>query len=298
MYAPDVPIIRRDGHRWMESFLVILDRRGCPKACPYCTAEITDWPKGDDRLERLPPMLDELHEAGTRFEWLTISGNGEPSLYPVGVLRQLRESLDAHPELFVDRRFQSSGELFFRPDAFEIFHDYVMELTRVHVDPDEDMRILRYRRDHTKTETYAGAQIGLNHVLLRSTFGTLLDDLERYRDEIGGRLQSLTLKILNVDTRADERTRTGRVQSEQSRWIQEHALLGEDADRVIERVSTRFAVKKEYDPVLDRVVWDLGNEVPLILVTKRERYGRLHVVFHEGRLIDYALREIPINDLR
>ncbi|PJA46208.1 hypothetical protein CO174_00585 [Candidatus Uhrbacteria bacterium CG_4_9_14_3_um_filter_50_9] len=281
----------------MENFLIILDRRGCNKRCPYCTAKITNWPCGNDRLHLLADVLEGIQERGTLFDYLTISGNGEPAFYRPETLSFLREVIDTHRKPFRYLRIQTGGHLFFDPVKFEYFHDFIMELTRVAVDPEEDMRILGYRRDHTRTHTYKRATIGLNHVLLRANFPTLLDDLERYRDQLGDRLHNVNLKILNVNTRVDERTRTGEVFSPEARWIQQHALLAEDVDRVIEQVSGRLPLVGTYNPITDQVVWDLHG-VPLVMVTKRQRYGRLHVTFNKGELIDYLLRPIPLDDLR
>ena len=74
-------VVNEDGKRVFKTFMVVSSAFNCDKDCPYCTAKITQWPEGENNWENMEECLQRVEEAGIVFEYLTISGNGEPSFF-------------------------------------------------------------------------------------------------------------------------------------------------------------------------------------------------------------------------
>ncbi|MFA4846482.1 MAG: radical SAM protein [Patescibacteria group bacterium] len=279
----DIPIVLGPSNRrFFEKFLVILNRQGCDLDCPWCTGKETNYPSGDDALETLPMALRTVEQAGLLFGKGIISGNGEPAFYSLEDLKSVRDALKRCGQ-FPELLFQTGGRLFFEPEKFELFRSFTMELTRGAFDPAKDMAMRGYKRDYLRTDTFARAKIGINIALITEDLPDLLDEIERYIDLVGDRLQRITLKILNTNTR------TGEPEGRWSRWVVEHAVPPSRAREVATMVSRRHRMFLR-DPVRDTVTWTVRG-IPLVLENKEKRYGRLHMAFNKGRLQDYLLRE-------
>ncbi|MBI2473501.1 hypothetical protein HYV70_03045 [Candidatus Uhrbacteria bacterium] len=286
----DIPLVfDEDGLRRFEKFLVITNQQACDLHCPWCTGKATNYPFGDDQLEELVCCLEHTRRAGIRFNMGIISGNGEPSFLGYEDLRKIRDTLKT--QHFEEYLFQTGGNLFWDTKKFELFWDWTMELTRGAFDPKRDMTMRGYKRDYTKTETFRKARLGLNITLIEENLPDLPNEIDRYLNAFGDRLVRLTLKVLNINTR------TGKPDNPYSQWVFDHGVPPEKSETVAELVSSRYSLKQEYDPVLDRIVWD-ACDVPLIMEMKKRRYGRLHMAFSQGKLQDYLLRQFsfPSND--
>jgi len=287
----DIPLVfDEDGLRRFEKFLVITNQQACDLHCPWCTGKATNYPSGDDQLEQLLSCLENTHRAGIRFNMGIISGNGEPSFLRYEDLRKIRDALKR--QLFGEYLFQTGGNLFWDTKKFELFADWTMELTRGAFDPGRDMIMRGYKRDYTKTETFREARLGLNITLIRESLSDLPNEIDRYLNAFGDRLVRLSLKILNVNTR------TEKPDNPYSQWVFDHGVPPEESERVAELVSSHYNLLQEYDPVLDRMVWD-AHGIPLVMEMKKRRYGRLHMAFSQGTLQDYRLRKFsfPLNNL-
>ncbi|MFC1638904.1 hypothetical protein ACFL26_01380 [Patescibacteria group bacterium] len=284
-------VLNELGKRVYKTFMIVGSRFKCDKGCPFCTAHITDWPKGPNCWERMPELLQSCEDAGIFFEYLTMSGNGEPAMNPPEELRFLRGVFDRFAHLFEYRRFQTGGRIFTLPEVFEQFSDFVFEITRGAVDNAADMKMLRYRRDYTRTEAFRGLdrQVVFNHCLLHGSFGDLLDDIDRYRSEYAGQLYALNLKILNVNT-LDE----SQFDNPGSQWILRNGLQKAELQRVLDVVDSRFERVEDYNPFFDRYEWRTEDGLPITLYARKAKYGLPNVVFYKGELVDYQLRPLDL----
>jgi len=280
-------VVNEHGQRVYKTFMIVGSSFKCDKGCPFCTAHITDWPKGPNCWERMPELLQQCRDAGIRFEYLTMSGNGEPALNPLADLQFLRGVFDQFAQLFEYRRFQTGGRIFSRPEVFALFSDFVFEITRCAVDNAADMKVLRYRRDYTQTPEFQGLdrQVVFNHCLLHDSFDSLLEDIDRYRREHGEQLRALNLKILNVNT-LDE----SQLDNPGSRWILKHGLQKTEVQRVLDVVDSRFERVQDYNPFFDRYEWRTEDGLPITLYARRTKYGLPNIVFYRGELVDYQLQ--------
>lgn len=283
------------GRRIYKTFMVVSQNFKCDKNCPFCTAKITLWPLAEDNWEKMDEQLQRCKDAGIAFEYLTISGNGEPSLYPKEVMRNWREIFDKHDNLFFYKRFQTGGNVFFDQEAHGLFSDYVFETTRVSLDDAVDMKVLRYKRNYTETENFRKSGVVLNHTLLNENRGSVVEDIKGYLQRFPN-LYALNLKILNTNT-FDE----SQLDNKYSRWILENGVLKRDAEEIAEQVAEIFPLTKGFNEFYDRVVFEGdtsdGRTIPITFYTRKMPYGLANVVFYQGRLVDYKLKEKELRGL-
>ncbi len=268
----------------------------CNKKCPFCTAMITRWPRVEDRWELMSARLDECQRNEIWFEYLTISGNGEPSLVPVEELAYLKQVFDQKLHLFGYRRFQTGGAIFFIDRVFDLFgREFTFEITRLSVDDEEDMAGLVYKGNYTQTDAFKSAKVVFNIVLLKDNVRDVLSIINRYVERFGDILAGLNLKILNVNT-FDE----AEVKNPQSQWILHNGLLKAEGDQVVRTMDQTFCrLEENFDPFLDRYVWNgpalpSGRQIPITLYARRAKYGLANVVYYGGNLVDYQLQPIRV----
>lgn len=268
-----------------KSFTLILSGFACDKGCPYCTAKITVWDPGEDRLDRLDAHLHRLTDLGYHFDEFILSGNGEPGLYERGDLLHIADRVRLHGDLFGARRLQTGGNLFLDPDKWSLFYDWDFKITRCSPDDHEDREWLRYANAHAMTDEFAMSRVTINHVLLRQTLPRLFQDLDEYIRRFPN-LMGINLTILNLNTRSFD------LSSRYSRWILDHGVLKEDADAVLALVAARMPMLAPYNERSERYTFDY-NGMPVYFYARKSQYGRADVVFYRGDLVDFQLN--PLN---
>jgi len=77
----------------------------------------------EDNFNLFYQEINKLAYRGTRFQYFVLSGNGEPSLYSYDILRKL-VGLIEHSRIFNDLRIQTSGNLFFEKDKFNLVKNF------------------------------------------------------------------------------------------------------------------------------------------------------------------------------
>ncbi len=270
-----------------KEFELILSSFKCNKNCPYCTAKITKWPVVDDHLKMLETKLSYLKEKGINFRYFIFCGNGEPSLQPLDTIRYVAETTKKI-NLFEEKRFQSSGNIFFEPEKFELIKDdFMIEITRVDYDSAKDMKILGYDQDYLKSDLFKQAKIRLNYVLMKNkTFDEHLEEITKYLDRYPN-IQTVSLKTLNLNTK------NGNIDNPYSRWIMAHALTKKDTDDIIEYMGKKTQFKIKDDKFFDRYEWVYRGK-PITFYTKKHKYGNSNIVFYGGELVDYSLNKLDL----
>ena len=263
--------------------MVVGNSFNCDKDCPYCTAKITVWPKGDDNWHKMKEYLELFRKENIVFEYLTISGNGEPSLNSYNDLNMLKNLFEEYSDLFYYKRFQTSGNIFWNDKVFDLFRDYAFEITRVSTITGYDMDILKYTKDYTKTDNFAEAQIIFNHVILKNNINNLLDDINYYLTNYSN-LYTLNLKILNLNT-LDE----SRLNNPYSKWILDNAIQKSDYQKIVKTISREYKLIENYNPFFDRFEWATTTNIPITLYARKIKYGLPNIVYYRGDLVDYQL---------
>ena len=270
-----------------KEFELILSSFRCDKNCPYCTAKITKWPLVDDRIDLLPEKIQYLKDIGINFRYFILSGNGEPSLHDYDKLKAIVDATRTI-NIFDEKRVQTSGNLFFEPNKFELFkNDFLVEVTRVDFDSAKDMQILGYARDYIHNDNFKYAKVRLNYVMLKNrSFDDYMRDIQMYIDAHPN-IQTVSLKTLNTNTMNDN------INNAYSTWIIQNALTKHDTDNVIRQMSERaeFVVKDE--KFFDRYEWNYRG-VPITFYTKKLDYGYSNVVYYGGNLVDYKLNLLQL----
>jgi len=270
-----------------KEFELIMSSFNCDKNCPYCTAKITQWPIVDNKIELLPSRLKYLRDNGISFRYFILSGNGEPSLYDYKTLQSI---LDATKKvnIFDERRIQTSGNLFFDDNKFNLMKDdFLIEITRTDFNSERDMKTLGYRRDYIHSKNFPAANVRLNYVMLKDrTFNEYINDIKKYIDTYPN-IKTVSLKTLNTNTRNSD------TNNPRSKWIMANALTKVDSDQIIRQMSEITTPTVIDENFFDRYEW-MYNGIPITFYTKKLDYGYSNIVYYGGNLVDYKLNPIKL----
>ena len=259
----------------------------CDKNCPYCTAKITKWPVVDNKFELLEEKLKYLRDNNINFRYFIFCGNGEPSLLEFNDFKTIVEAT-RNVNIFDEKRLQSSGNIFYEDKKLDLIKDdFMVEITRVSLDSNEDMKILGYKRDYINTDNFKKAKIRLNYVLMKNkSFNEYFDEIKRYIEKYPN-IVTVSLKTLNLNTRKDE------IDNPYSQWIIENALTKDDTDKIIEFMNSNANFVTSDEKFFDRFEWNY-NGVPITFYAKKLDYGYSNIVYYGGELVDYHLNKINI----
>lgn len=270
-----------------KEFELILSSFKCDKNCPYCTAKITRWPSVDDQINKLEERFNYLKNEGISFRYFIFCGNGEPSLHSYDTIKTVVDATRM-VNIFDEKRFQSSGNIFYEDEKLDLIKDdFIIEITRVELDSEKDMKILGYKRDYINSQNFKKANIRLNYVLMKGkTFDEYLREIKAYIDKYPN-IRTVSLKTLNLNTM------NGKIDNAYSQWILDNALTKEDTDYIIQNMSSNaeFSVKDEI--FFDRYEW-IYEGVPITFYTKKLDYGFSNIVYYGGELVDYGLNKIKL----
>lgn len=260
----------------------------CDKNCPYCTAKITKWPIRQDCLEKLEEKLLFLKKKNIRFKYFIISGNGEPSLNSYESLKIIKDAVNK-VNIFDEKRLQSSGNIFYEDDKFNLLKDdFMIEITRCYFDSKKDMEVLGYKRDYIKTSNFNKANnIRLNYVMLQNkSFDEYLEEIKMFIDRYPN-IKTVSLKTLNLNTFDDN------INNPYSKWILNNGLTKKDSDKIIEYMSNNAKFKCKDEKFFDRYEWTYKN-IPITFYVKKLDYGYSNIVYYGGELVDYHLQPIKL----
>lgn len=270
-----------------KEFELILSSFKCNKNCPYCTAKITKWPHVNDKIDNLEEKLQYLKEKDISFRYFIFCGNGEPSLHSFETINKIVQAT-RKINIFDEKRFQSSGNIFFEPEKLNLIKDdFTVEITRVDFDSQKDMKVLGYKQDYINSPLFSQANVRLNYVMLKNKrFDEYLVEIKKYIDTYPN-IKTVSLKTLNLNTL------NGKIDNPYSRWIMENALTKDDAKNVIDFMSKHANVIHQDDKFFDRIEWNYKG-VPITFYIKKLSYGISNIVYYGGELVDYHLNKLKI----
>lgn len=259
----------------------------CDKNCPYCTAKITKWPIVDDKFETLENKLQYLKDKNISFRYFIFCGNGEPSLLDFDDFKTIVEAT-RRVNIFDEKRLQSSGNIFYEDEKLDLIKDdFMIEITRVSINSEEDMKILGYTRDYINSKNFNKAKIRLNYVLMKNkSFDDYLEEIKQYIKKYPN-IVTVSLKTLNLNTRRDE------INNPYSQWILDNALTKDDTDKIIKFMNNNTKFVTNDEKFFDRYEW-VYKGVPITFYAKKLDYGYSNIVFYGGELVDYHLNKINI----
>lgn len=266
-----------------KEFEMILSDYSCNRDCPYCTAKITKWEQGNDKLHRLKQHLQMLKDSNVTFKYFIFCGNGEPSLQSYETIKYVNDVVKSM-NMFDDYRFQTSGAIF-GSDKFNLVSDWLFEITRVDLDYFIDAETLCYVDDYTIMSNFKSARVRLNYVFTkRYDFQTHFENIKKHIEKFSC-IKTVSIKTLNPNTRSDD------TDNKYSKWILESAHTKSSTDDIVKFMNT-VATENDYtDSFFDRYEWDY-NDITITLYAKRFNYGISNIVFYRGELVDYHLNNI------
>lgn len=269
---------------------IILSDFNCDKNCPYCTAKITKWPVNQDDIHMLSLYVGQLKKLGYTFHYVTIGGNGEPTLHDYKKLKEIVELFDDYDGIVV-KRILTSGNVFREIERakYNLFveHDWLFEVTTTSFDTDKDMKTLGYNHNYFITEAFKNSRIRLNYVLLNQNYDVFIDDLKKFAKTYDN-IETLAVKLLNINTK------TGLIDNPLSEWISKNGVSKEKREEIADILNKNFVYKGES---FDTHSWELDDKHEVYFSWKKVNYGLYDLVYYGDRFINYQLEDVNLTHL-
>lgn len=269
---------------------IILSDFNCDKNCPYCTAKITKWSVEQDDLHMLSLYVGQLRKLGYTFHYVTIGGNGEPTLHSYDKLKEIVEMFDDYEGIKV-KRVLTSGNIFreTEKEKYSLFveHDWLFEVTTTSFDTSKDMITLGYNHNYFKTDAFKNSRIRLNYVLLNQNYDMFIDDLKKFAETYDN-IETLAVKLLNINTK------TGLIDNPLSEWISQNGISKDKREEIADILSENFTYKGES---FDTHSWVLDDKHEVYFSWKKVNYGLYDLVYYGNKFINYQLEDITLTGL-
>lgn len=268
---------------------IILSSFRCNKNCPYCTAKITKWDQVEDNVRLLSFRAEELKRLGYTFHYLTIGGNGEPTMHDYAKIKTI---VDAFKDYDIPvKRVLTSGYVF-RPEAQKVFDllnnaGYYFEVTVTSFDLVKDKEILGYDLEYFNEPNFKKAKIRLNYVMLESNRNSYIEDMKKFIDKYDN-IEVAAVKLLNVNTK------TGLVDNPLSEWIIKNGVSKHQKVEIKKELDDNFKYKEDK---FDTFSWEYhGKEI--YFSWKNKPYGFGDLVWYGDKFVDYSLEEKQVAGFR
>lgn len=264
---------------------IILPSFACDKHCPYCTAKTTKWPEGEMSIENLRRNIDKMKN-NFSFIYLTLGGNGEPTLYPLEILEGIVGIFDDFQ--IPIKRVLTSGNIFRNEskEKHKIFlkHGWKFEVTATYTNIDKDMNLLGYNHKYYLGERFKNSPIFLNYVLLKDNISNMVNEINSWFSNYQN-IERISCKLLNINTR--ENGEDNRI----SRWILENAIPKSDREYVKSILDENFKfISHEFDSL--NYKHSSGKDIHFSW--KNGKYGLYDLVWYCDRFVDYHLNSVNL----
>jgi len=278
-------MIIRNNKEFKELEIILSDFK-CNKNCPYCTAKITTWNKVEDDIYTLSMYVEQLKKQKVKFKYVTIGGNGEPTLHSYNKLKEIVELFDDYD--IPVKRVLTSGNIFRdkEQDKYKLFtsHNWYFEVTTTSISKEKDMKTLGYDNYYFDTDYFKNAKIRLNYVMLKSNWNTFIDEIKTFNSKYKN-IETIAIKLLNINTK------TGLIDNKYSKWIVDNAIPKDKRNEIKEILDNNFEYK---EGKFDTYSWILDENHELYFSYKKEKYGLYDLVYYGNKFIDYNLEEIKL----
>ena len=262
---------------------IILPSFACDKHCPYCTAKTTQWPMGEMMIYKLKNYIDKMNNDFS-FKYLTLGGNGEPTLYPLELLKSIVEIFDNYD--ITTKRVLTSGNIFrdVSKEKQEMFlnHGWKFEVTAAYTDIDKDMSVLGYDHKYYLSETFKKSPVLLNYVLLKDNFSTMVDEIDYWFSHFNN-IDVISCKLLNINTRENGEN------NPISKWIINNAISKNDREKVKEVLDRNFEF---IDDEFDALNYKHSSGKSIHFSWKNGKYGMHDLVWYCDKFVDYHLNSV------
>lgn len=241
----------------------------------------------NDDIHLLELNVGQLKQLGYTFHFVTIGGNGEPTLHSYKKLKSIVEMFDDYD--IPVKRVLTSGNIF-RPenkDKYNLFveHNWMFEVTTTSINNDKDRVVLGYDHNYFETETFKHARIRLNYVLLKSNIDSFVSEIQQFSEKYSN-IETIALKLLNINTK------TGLIDNTLSEWIYNNAIPKEKREEIAEILNKKFKyVGERYDTHS----WEMPNGKEVYFSWKKSKYGLYDLVWYGDKFVTYQLEPVNLN---
>ena len=281
-------MIIRNNKEFKELEIILSDFK-CDKACPYCTAKITKWNRVEDDIYTLSMYVEQLKKQKVKFKYVTIGGNGEPTLHSYDKLKEIVELFDDYD--IPIKRVLTSGNVFRKEESkkYDLFtsHNWYFEVTTTSIDKEKDMKTLGYTPYYYDLDVFKKAKIRLNYVLLKENWKTFIKEIKEFTNKYPN-IETIAIKLLNINTK------NNRIDNKYSKWIYDNAISKDKRDEIKDLLDENFEYKESS---FDTYSWLLDNNHEIYFSYKKEKYGLFDLVYYGNKFIDYNLEEVNLSYL-
>lgn len=262
---------------------IILPSFACDKHCPYCTAKTTKWPEGEMSIENLRRNIEKMRNDFS-FIYLTLGGNGEPTLYPLEILEEIVKVFDDFP--IPIKRVLTSGNVFRdeSKEKHEMFlkHGWKFEVTAAYTDIGRDMSLLGYNHKYYFRKQFRDSPVFLNYVLLKDNLPNMVQEIGRWFSDYPN-IERISCKLLNVNTRENGTS------NQISGWIEENAIPKSCRETVKSILDENFEfISHEFDSL--NYKHSSGKDIHFSW--KNGKYGLHDLVWYCDGFVDYHLNSV------
>lgn len=210
----------------LKDYVFILGSYKCDKNCPYCIAKMNkrNTEPFKEEITKLKKTLANHAKENTLFTDFILSGNGEPSMYSIKELEEIKNIVESS-NIFSNYRIQTSGNLFYEKSKLKLFSNWIKEITVISSNPKEDKNFYKYNLPYLESEEFLKTKhIRVNIVVTNNNLLKINDYINYY--SLLDNVDTIALKIL-------DNTQNN---SKESKWIEENALTYDKIDTLIEKV--------------------------------------------------------------
>lgn len=278
-------MIIRNNKEFKELEIILSDFK-CDKNCPYCTAKITKWDKVEDDIYTLSMYVEQLKKQDVKFHYVTIGGNGEPTLHSYEKLKEIVELFDDYD--IPVKRVLTSGNIFREVEIkkYNLFksHNWYFEVTTSSVNKEKDMKTLGYSPYYYDSDKFKKSKIRLNYVMLKDNWNTFVDEIKEFIYKYPN-IETIAIKLLNINTK------NNKIDNKYSEWIYENAISKDKRNEIKNILDKNFEYK---EGKYDTYSWILDETHEIYFSYKKEKYGLYDLVYYGNKFIDYSLEEIKL----
>jgi len=217
-----------------DGLAIFFESFACDKNCPYCIAKDNiQFLNKNENFDQLESLLKQFSESGLHFDKFILSGNGETSLQDYETLKRIAQIVSNYSNLFSNKRFYTSGNLFFEDKKFELINRYFDQINIMinSLNPELDMQVTRYNKAIWSNENLKRAK----NIKLDISLTNYLDT-EHFIRDIEERLKEFP----NIKKVKLKRLKYHGEETRQSKWIRENMMSEQAIDRLSEILAQKY----------------------------------------------------------
>lgn len=187
-----------------------------------------ELPSFNEQIEELKRKIKKYQNNKVKFQYFILSGNGEPTLYSVEELQQIKDIVE-NSKIFLDYRIETSGNLFFDEEKLNLFENWLKEITVISDDPIKDQNFYNYPERYLDCKSFLKQKrIRVNLVLLKSNWEELIKIIEKYSKM--SCVETIALKLLD----------NPKPETKEGKWITENGITHNKIEDITQLLNKHY----------------------------------------------------------